>query len=54
MAKVFKQVKLTKRAALAFRRPKAQTRRAIGQARGRRNVEVFNSVSEWAEQVRSL
>ena len=48
------QVKLTKGLPFAFRIPNNQTKRAINEARTRKNLETFDSVSEWAKKVRSL
>ena len=48
------QVKLTKGLPFPLRVPNKETRRAINEARARENIETFNSVSEWAEKVRSL
>ena len=44
------QVKLRKGLPL----PNKETRRAIKEARARKNVETFDSVSEWAKKTRSL
>ena len=48
------QVKLTKCLPFAVRIPNKQTKRAINEARTRKNLETFDSVSEWAKKVRSL
>ena len=48
------QVKLTKGLPFPLRVPNKETRRAIKEAHARKNVETFDSVSEWAKQVRSL
>jgi DNA-damage-inducible protein J len=48
------QVKLTKGLPFPVRLPNKQTRRAINEARARKNLETFGSVSEWAKRVRSL
>ena len=48
------QVKLTKGLPFPLRVPNKETRRAINEARARKNLETFNSVSEWAKKVRSL
>jgi antitoxin component of RelBE/YafQ-DinJ toxin-antitoxin module len=37
-----------------LRVPNKETRRAIKEARARKNVETFDSVSEWAKKTRSL
>ena len=50
----FTQVKLTKGLPFPIRVPNAETRRAIKDARTRKNVETFDSVSAWAKKVRSL
>lgn len=48
------QVKLTKSIPFPVRIPNAETRQAIKQARGRRNLESFGSASVWAKKMRSL
>jgi DNA-damage-inducible protein J len=48
------QVKLTKGLPFPLRVPNKETRRAIREARARKNVETFYSVSEWAKKARSL
>ena len=48
------QVKLTKGLPFAVPNPNKQTKRAINEARTRKNLETFDSVSEWAKKVRSL
>jgi DNA-damage-inducible protein J len=48
------QVKLTKSVPFSLHVPNRVTRRAIDEARNRKNVESFNSVSDWAKKVRSL
>ena len=48
------QVKLTKGLPFAVRIPNKQTKRAINEARTRKNLETFDSVSECAKKVRSL
>jgi len=48
------QVKLTKGLPFPLRVPNKETRRAIKEARARKNVETFYSVSEWAKKTRSL
>jgi DNA-damage-inducible protein J len=48
------QVKLTKGLPFPVRVPNKETRRAIREARERKNVETFDSVSAWAKKVRSL
>jgi DNA-damage-inducible protein J len=48
------QVKLTKGLPFPLRVPNRETRRAIEDARARRSIETFDSVSAWAKKVRSL
>jgi len=48
------QVKLTKGLPFPVRVPNKETKRAISEARARKNVETFDSVSEWAKKIRSL
>jgi DNA-damage-inducible protein J len=48
------QVKLTKGLPFPVRVPNKATRRAIKEARARKDVETFASVSAWAKKVRSL
>jgi DNA-damage-inducible protein J len=48
------QVKLTKSLPFPLRVPTRETKRAISEARSRKNVETFDSVSQWAKKVRSL
>jgi DNA-damage-inducible protein J len=48
------QVKLTKGLPFPLRLPNKETTRALKEARERRNVETFDSVSAWAKKVRSL
>jgi DNA-damage-inducible protein J len=48
------QVKLRKGLPFPLRVPNKETRRAIKEARARKNVETFDSVSEWAKKTRSL
>jgi addiction module RelB/DinJ family antitoxin len=47
------QVKLRKGLPFPLRVPNKETRRAIKEARARKNVETFDSVSEWAKKTRS-
>jgi DNA-damage-inducible protein J len=47
------QVKLRKGLPFPVRVPNRETKRAIKEARARRNIETFVSVSEWAKKVRS-
>jgi DNA-damage-inducible protein J len=48
------QVKLTNGLPFPLRMPNKATKRAITEARARKNVETFDSVSAWAKKVRSL
>jgi DNA-damage-inducible protein J len=48
------QVKLTKGLPFPLRVPNKETRRALKEARARRNIESFDSVSAWAKKMRSL
>src|SRR5882672_11166527 len=48
------QVKLTNGLPFPLRVPNKATKRAIIEARDRKNVETFDSVSAWAKKVRSL
>jgi DNA-damage-inducible protein J len=48
------QVKLTNGLPFPLRVPNKATKRAITEARARKNVETFDSVSTWAKKVRSL
>jgi DNA-damage-inducible protein J len=48
------QVKLTKGLPFPLRVPNKETKRALREVRSRRNVETFDSVSEWAKKMRSL
>jgi DNA-damage-inducible protein J len=48
------QVKLTNGLPFPVRVPNKATRRAIKEARVRKGVETFASVSAWAKKVRSL
>jgi DNA-damage-inducible protein J len=48
------QVKLRKGLPFPLRVPNKETRRAIKEARARKNVETFDSVSAWAKKTRSL
>jgi DNA-damage-inducible protein J len=48
------QVKLTKGIPFPVRIPNAETRRALKQARARKNLETFESASAWAKKMRSL
>jgi DNA-damage-inducible protein J len=48
------QVKLTKSIPFPLGIPNAETRRALKQARARRNIETFPSASAWAKKVRAL
>ena len=48
------QVKLTKGLPFPLRVPNKESRRAIREARAGKNVETFDSASEWAKKMRSL
>ena len=48
------QVRLKKGLPFPLRVPNKETRRAIREAKARRNVETFESVSAWAKKTRSL
>jgi DNA-damage-inducible protein J len=48
------QVKLTNGLPFPVRVPNAATKRAIAEARARKNLETFESASAWAKKVRSL
>ena len=48
------QVKLNKGLPFPVRIPNKATRRAINEARARKNLETFESVAEWAKKIRSL
>src|SRR6516162_4287015 len=48
------QVKLTRGLPFPLRVPNKATRRAINEARARRNIETFDSFSKWAKKTRSL
>jgi len=48
------QVKLTKGLPFPVRVPNAETRRALREARARKDLETFETVSDWAKSVRAL
>jgi DNA-damage-inducible protein J len=48
------QVRLTKGLPFPLRVPDRETRRAITEARARKNLERFDSVAQWAKKVRSI
>ncbi len=48
------QVKLTKGLPFPVRIPNKETKRAINEARARKDLETFDSISEWAKKIRSL
>jgi DNA-damage-inducible protein J len=48
------QVKLRKGLPFPVRAPNAETRRAIREAQERKNLETFESVSDWAKSIRDL
>jgi DNA-damage-inducible protein J len=48
------QVKLTKGLPFPVRVPNKETKRALTEARARKNLETFDSVAAWARKVRSV
>ncbi|HEX9321323.1 MAG TPA: type II toxin-antitoxin system RelB/DinJ family antitoxin [Xanthobacteraceae bacterium] len=50
----YTQIKLANGLPFPLRVPNRETKRAIREARARKNVESFESVSEWAKNARSL
>ena len=48
------QVKLRKGLPFPVHVPNAETRRAIREAQERKNLETFESVSDWAKSVREM
>jgi DNA-damage-inducible protein J len=50
----YKQVKLYRGLPFPVRIPNAATRKALQEARRRKNVESFDSVAAWAREMRSL
>ena len=48
------QVKLRKGLPFPVRVPNAETRRAIREAQERKNLETFESVTDWAKSVREM
>ena len=48
------QVKLTNGLPFPVRIPNAETKRALRDARARKNLETFETVSDWAKSVRGL
>jgi len=50
----YTQIKLANGLPFPLRVPNRETKRAIREARARKNVESFESVSEWAKNTRSL
>jgi DNA-damage-inducible protein J len=48
------QVRLKKGLPFPLRVPNKQTKRAIKEARARKNIETFESASAWAKKTRSL
>ncbi len=48
------QVKLTKGLPFPVRVPNAESRRAIREARTRKDLETFETVTDWAKSVRAL
>jgi DNA-damage-inducible protein J len=50
----YTQIKLTKGLPFPVRVPNKQTRRALKEARTRKNVETFDTVSQWSKKARAL
>ena len=50
----YKQVTLYQGLPFPVRVPNAATRKALREARGRKNLESFESVQAWADEMRSL
>jgi DNA-damage-inducible protein J len=50
----YKQVTLYRGLPFPIRIPNAATRKALQEARTRKNVESFDSVAAWAKEIRSL
>src|ERR1700726_4444034 len=50
----YTQVTLTKGLPFRVGVPSKQTRRALKEARSRKNVETFDTVSHWSKKVRAL
>ncbi len=50
----YTQVKLTKGLPFPLRVPTKRTRRTLNEARSRKNVETFESVSKWAKKARAV
>jgi DNA-damage-inducible protein J len=50
----YKQVTLYRGLPFPVRIPNAATRKALREARSRRNVESFKSIGAWAKEMRSL
>ncbi|HEX2216119.1 MAG TPA: type II toxin-antitoxin system RelB/DinJ family antitoxin [Xanthobacteraceae bacterium] len=48
------QVKLTRGLPFPVRMPNAATRRALNEARLRKNLESFDTVKDWKQKMRSL
>ena len=48
------QVKLTNGLPFSMHVPNKETRRAIREARARKNLETFESFSDWAKKMRDL
>jgi DNA-damage-inducible protein J len=49
----YTQIRLTNGIPFPVRVPNKETRRAIREARARKNLETFESASQWAKTVRS-
>jgi len=50
----YKQVTLYRGLPFPVRIPNAATRKALHEARARKNIEAFESVEAWAKEMRSL
>ena len=50
----YTQIKLMNGLPFPLRIPNKETRRAIREARARKNIETFRSASEWAKNARSV
>lgn len=50
----YTQVKLTKGLPFPVRVPNKQTRTALKEARSRKNVETYESISQWSKKARAL
>jgi DNA-damage-inducible protein J len=50
----YKQVTLYRGLPFPVRIPNAATRKALQEARGRKNIESFESLDDWAKEMRAL